>query len=173
MLRLRNLLIGFYFVTALLLFDTPAHANTFGSHYLFSQSQPIQSPTPLPISFGVSEPYRSQVLVEVPEFYSTKSKQFTDIPAGKRLVIEHVSARGYVQTGQKAMIWIKISGHEYALVMHHQVSYANGKEYFSASQPMKLYVADSEGLYAFVSRTNATGLSEFSVTISGYLIDVS
>ncbi len=170
--KLRNFTIACFCAIAVFNVDASAVSMFDRDRNQSAETSPVVIPAPTPvILFGTSEPYRTQVQVDIPDFYSTKSKEFQAIPAGKRFVVEHVSVRGYVQAGQKPMVWLKLGSFEYALVAHHQVSFSNGKDYFAASQPMKLHVDSSDSLYAFASRWSNSGISEFTFTLSGYLID--
>jgi hypothetical protein len=119
-----------------------------------------------------TEPFQIQLAVDLTEGVATANKTFTAIPAGKRFVIEYVSMRGYVQTEQKLQVWLKKGSYDYALVAHSQVSYPNGKEYFAASETVKIYFNAGESLTAFASRWNNTGNSQLIFTLSGYLVDI-
>ena len=102
------------------------------------------------------------------------------VPAGKRLVIEHVSAFGTMLPTQKVInggsdvIWA--DPFSTLIVQYHwhsQGSNADGsRDYFVASQLVRFY-ANPGALRCFAERNSVAGANPDSVTftISGYLVD--
>jgi hypothetical protein len=103
---------------------------------------------------------------------STQCQISFDVPAGQRLVVEHVSA--YVDGAQGQTYQALISGNltEF-LVLTKQISYP-GIDTFTASQPMRVYINSGRVPSPAVVVTNSNGGSFFArIDISGYLVPMS
>ena len=120
------------------------------------------------------EPFQQEVTIKFPagqrEAFGSVS-----IPGGKRLVIEHVSARLTLPAGQK-IFESRITtlqnaggaeGYHY-LSTNAEGSYS-GSDFFSISQSLRLYTAGYAKFSFFRSDTAQTGL--VNATVSGYLVD--
>ena len=104
---------------------------------------------------------------------------FSDVPAGKRLVIEEISVRGYAPTGQVwqfATFSVEHNGNEIDFDV--QVNprgtnpYDAGQDQFSGSQQVRLY-SDPGSQPSFIAQRNAsTGSARLTMSISGYFVDV-
>jgi len=95
-----------------------------------------------------------------------------DVPAGQRLIVEHVSAYVDGASGQTYQAFIAGNLEEF-LVLTKQIS-APGIDTFTASQPMRVYVDSGRQPSPVVVVTNSIGGSFFArVTISGYLVPMS
>jgi len=111
---------------------------------------------------------------------STGDITIATVPAGKRLVIEHVSAFGTMLPTQKVInggsdvIWA--DPFSTLIVQYHwdsQGSNADGsRDYFVASQLVRFY-ANPGPIQCFAERDSTAGANPNSVTftISGYLVD--
>jgi hypothetical protein len=103
---------------------------------------------------------------------------FTNVPAGKRLVVEHVSVRAELPPGQTARAAIAVSlngtAANHYLVMVGQgtvIGSPTNRAVFIASQEMRLYVNPGTGPRVTVERDNANEVGNASASISGYLVD--
>lgn len=100
------------------------------------------------------------------------------VPAGKRLVIEHVSAFTSLPSGQKVVsILLRTLGHGEAWLGADFRATTHGFDRFITSQPVRLY-ADSGAtvgrapVSALIVRDGDAGSGQLFVSISGYLVDV-
>jgi hypothetical protein len=119
------------------------------------------------------QPHTSQILINFSEGAPTASGAFPAVPAGKRLVVEHVSVYGGVPTAQKVFALItRPNNVNHAVVLHPQAAFFNF-DYFTASESVKLYFDAGMSPGAFANRNNTTGTSNLIFTISGYFIDAS
>jgi hypothetical protein len=97
-----------------------------------------------------------------------------DIPVGKRLVIEQVSAYGSTASDQR--ISFSLMTHvapdntylNYYLLSQKETS--GTRNYYTVSQTVKIY-ADVPNFYVRVSRSAAPDTATFFYTVSGYLIN--
>jgi hypothetical protein len=100
------------------------------------------------------------------------------VPAGKRLVIEFISATGQVPAGQHVVAWQintiapPFGGAVHDLLVHEQPAFVNGDALFRASQQVRLYANPGSEVRALLTRDDSVGQGQFTVTISGYLVDV-
>jgi len=109
---------------------------------------------------------------------STQSQVSLDVPTGKRLVIEHASARVQGPTGQKYISYIHTGVYTngsgagiHWLVLSYQGTFS-GIDVFTAAQPMRVYAEPTTPPVIFlVTRTDTTGNTFGEATISGYLVD--
>ncbi len=111
---------------------------------------------------------------------STGDITIATVPAGKRLVIEHVSALGTMLPTQKVInggsdvIWTDPFG--IIILQYHwdsQGSNADGsRDYFVVSEALRVY-ANPGPIRCFAERDSTAGANPNSVTftISGYLVD--
>jgi hypothetical protein len=110
---------------------------------------------------------------------SSQAQAEIEVPAGKRLVIEHASSRAQGPTGQGfiAQIQTSVFANEstrgvHWLVLHNQGTFS-GIDVFTASQPMRVYADPSTPPVQFiVTRTTVVGSAFAEVTLSGYLVDL-
>jgi hypothetical protein len=103
---------------------------------------------------------------------STQCQISFDVPAGQRLVIEHVSAYVDGATGQTYQASFIGNLVEF-LVLSKQIS-EPGLDTFTASQPMRVYVDSGRVPSPTVIVTNSNGGSFFArIDISGYLVPMS
>jgi hypothetical protein len=99
------------------------------------------------------------------------------IPEGKRLVIEHVSARAQGPVGQKYIAQIQTNSPRtespagiFWLVFFHQGTFAK-IDVFTSSQPMHVYAEAGKPPLLFVAtRTGISGTAFVEATISGFLV---
>ena len=121
------------------------------------------------------QPYLSQTFADFTAGAPTASGNFAAVPAGKRLVVEHVSVYGGIPSGQKLFALItRENNTNHAVVLHPQANFPafGGTDYFSASEDMKLYFEAGSVPGAFANRNFTTGSGNLIFAISGYLVDM-
>ena len=100
------------------------------------------------------------------------------VPAGQRLVIEYVSAQVLLPTGQnlhQVSISTQIKG---STVQHFLVRNQHGAHFsgtdnvFTVGQQMRLYADGGTPVIFSLARNNGTGSSGYSLTVSGYLVNI-
>lgn len=131
------------------------------------------------IDVRARQPFQEGFTLDVPNSLFAAEAPFT-VPTGKRLVVEYVSARGFVGSGQRLRFSIRtfLTG---ATEIHYLVAEQQGTEFplfgdlidiFVTSEQTRLY-ADAGTSFVRADRTGpAAGPAEASFTISGYLVDV-
>src|SRR5262249_53272340 len=101
---------------------------------------------------------------------------FVTVPAGKRLVVEYASARGFVPAGQKIVFSIDTNFDGEDVCEFHYVPFT--QQFTSGHTPhfipagQVLIYADSGSVILRCDRDNANGTGTFIFTISGHLLDV-
>jgi hypothetical protein len=101
------------------------------------------------------------------------------VPSGRRLVIEFVSVRTILPTGQTPEVQIFTGtgglpsgttsmGHSIALPVTPIPSGAS--DVYHASQPVRLYADPGSDVTIHVARFQTTGTATFEVTFSGHLV---
>ena len=96
------------------------------------------------------------------------------VPAGKRLVIKHVSASTDVPSGQFVQARFLINNaFEYELLMTSQGTFQSGDTHFVASQPVEIVADPGTNIHFAIDRSSAAGggFSFGGATVSGYLVD--
>jgi hypothetical protein len=122
------------------------------------------------------QPFEVQVVGGFADGASTTGDiPITTVPAGKRLVIEHVSAFGSMLVDQKLIRASVISpgGKVHHKDIHIQGRKADGsRDYFVVSEAARSYV-DPGPVNCFAERDSVAGANPDSVTftISGYFVD--
>ena len=105
----------------------------------------------------------------------------TTVPAGKRLIIEHVSVFGVMLAGQKMIetaITTRLQNSNSGQPLPHDLTInaqgSNGfRDYFVASQDMRWYADAGTDVVGFAERDNtAGGGGDVQFAISGYFVDV-
>ena len=98
------------------------------------------------------------------------------VPAGRRLVIEHVSALAMVPAGQRVM-FINVNTFSGGnLVFHHLkaqsvgVSTATPGEGHVTSEALRLYADAGTSVLVAVNRSDSVGTGFMTVSVSGYLV---
>lgn len=108
------------------------------------------------------------------EFNAADRVAFT-VPAGKRLVIEHVSLLCVAPTGQKLRVRIDATAGGSAfhqLPLANEGSFQGGKDDHKASQQTRIYADGGTEVYFRVARNSASGVAGVNASVSGYLVDV-
>jgi hypothetical protein len=95
------------------------------------------------------------------------------VPAGKRLIIEHVTARVRVPIGQSVYAGLKIGGIRFGtLIPLVSQGVIDGTQILVSSTPAKLRVAAGSTGCLLLARDVAVGQATGLFNVSGYLIDV-
>jgi hypothetical protein len=99
------------------------------------------------------------------------------VPSGKRLVIEQVSMIGQVPPGKVVPTFCLITvasggGFQHDFLVNVQPPAVNGDALFRASQQVRLYADPGTPVRTTFVRSSPSGKATFSVTLSGYLVDV-
>lgn len=99
---------------------------------------------------------------------------FVDIPAGKRLVIEQVSAYGSAASDQRITFSLLTQvDPDNTYLTHYLLAdkvTSGTKNYYTVSQTVKIY-ADANSFTTRVSRSTAPDTATFFFTVSGYLVN--
>ena len=123
---------------------------------------------------GVPERFQAGTLVNIPEGQLLGTGTVTTVPAGKRLVIEYVSANFQLPSTQ-AVVELVLQSPP-GTVSHYLTPIRTGvfgtHDLWSASQQLRLYADGGDQVLAALSRTGTTEAVSMSVSISGYLIDL-
>ena len=123
----------------------------------------------------MSKPFQIQLTVDFPAGVNAPNATFA-VPAGKRLVIEYVSALAVLATGQRMMfaqVNTVVAG---TLVFHFLKSESIGTatstagEGFLSSQMVKLYADPSTEVLVSAIRSDATTAGTVTFAVSGYLV---
>ena len=107
-------------------------------------------------------------------FNGTANYPIFPVPAGKRFVIEYVSARVQLQPGQgldQFDIWTTGGG---VSLPHHMIATTQGNTGVSlVSQPVRFYADPGTLVSIFVRSTIQNVIGSGSLSLSGYLVDVA
>jgi hypothetical protein len=125
------------------------------------------------VDFG-RQPFHQSANFSFPDGSITRSTSIS-IPAGKRLVIEYVSGHLGVPAGQnitKIALGVTLNQQfaDHFIIRTPIGDSGLGNEFFGASQQMRVYADD---LFINVQRNSPNGTAGGTVTISGYLVDVT
>ena len=124
------------------------------------------------------QPFQAQLSFGLPFGQTGVISPVTVVPAGKQLVVEHVSVAGYMPTGQKLLqvaIWTTVGGisGEHVLTVSPQGTDSGGvNDFFTVSQDLRLYSDPGSTIYCSGVRDNSTSTGNIAGTISGYLVNV-
>jgi hypothetical protein len=130
---------------------------------------------PVPVVAIPPSPFQEEVILV---FNSGDSGAFQpfQVPAGKRLVIEHVSARAALTEGQQltetSIETLQVGGGsviKHYFVASFQASVPGVADYYAISQQTRLYAVGGVQVRAF--RSNTTGTAQMNISVSGYLVD--
>jgi hypothetical protein len=98
------------------------------------------------------------------------------VPSGSELVIESVSARADLASGERAVVELNVTTNGVTslfieIPLTFQIT-SSGIDTYTANQPVRLYAdpGTSPALHAFLSGTSSTGVENFRITVSGYLV---
>ncbi|MGJ5819120.1 hypothetical protein [Paludibaculum fermentans] len=95
------------------------------------------------------------------------------VPAGKRLIVEHVTARVRVPIGQSVYAGLKIGGIRFGtFVPLVSQGILDGTQLLVSSTPAKLRIGAGDRGCMLLARDLAVGQATGLFTLSGYVIDV-
>jgi len=95
--------------------------------------------------------------------------EYFDIPAGKTLVVEFVSAKADLPAGEQPInLAILSPNFVHSLIWNFQGS-ENEKDIFVGAQQIRLYAVDQIGVT--VSRNNSEGFASINAHVTGYLVN--
>jgi hypothetical protein len=120
------------------------------------------------------QPFQTEVSITVPDTFGGENGAFT-VPTGFRLVIEQISAIGFLPSGQKAVFEVftqingATSGTPHHLVANSRGSFG-GQDLFEACQQTRLYADPGTQVLARIDRDLSTGTGTARFSISGYLV---
>jgi hypothetical protein len=122
-----------------------------------------------------SHPFQAQGNAELADGVNSELFELAQVPAGKRLVIEYVSATSVVPAGQRIVDFLVIVrqgnvGMGHAVPIQFQGS-AGVTDWLAAGEPTRLYADAGTTVRAFLLRTDTSGQANVMVRISGYLVD--
>ncbi len=124
-----------------------------------------------------STAYQDEAFADINPGAYDQAVFFENVPAGKRLVIEHVSVRIELALGQTARASIAVSlngktaSHYLVMVGQGTVIGQPDRAVFVTSQEMRLYVDPGTRPGVNVERDNANQLGNAYASISGQLVD--
>lgn len=123
--------------------------------------------------------YQEEATIDITPGEWTPGIIFKHVPAGKRLVIEHVAVRAELPLGQTARASIVVSVQdqpiEHWLVMVGQgivMGTPTHRAVFVASQPLRLYEDPGGGWGVNMERDSDVGGGVAYASISGYFVDL-
>jgi hypothetical protein len=120
------------------------------------------------------QPFQAGTLVSVPNGQLLGVAVVTTVPAGKRLVIEFVSALVFVPAAQHVVeLSLQSPPGSYSHYLTPVPLGRNGlNDEFVASQSLRLYANAGQRVQVAVSRTGSNGPASALVSLSGVLVDV-
>lgn len=121
-------------------------------------------------------PYHQKVTIGFEEGL-VATGELPEVPAGKRLVVEHVSVLGQVPggSGQEMIAVLQIMAGALAIQQHplilNRQGTTFGSDHHNASQSMRLLVDAGDSVRVVLNRTVAVGSFGGVFAVSGYLVN--
>ena len=120
------------------------------------------------------QPFRTQTQFTMQNSEDIGLPSITAVPAGKRLIIEYASVIADLPQGQRitGVDLLLDGGFEFALLPVHTGESPTGdgpRSHFRAGQQTTLYA--DHNVQILLRRNGPTGIANFRVSISGYLVD--
>ena len=132
--------------------------------------------TASPLTVVPAEAQIEPVAASAPQFFAGTVPIFS-VPSGKRLVIEHASARCFTSLGQRVTQLVitaetqPSSAGSYELIPISTGS-SSGFDFFSASQSIKVYASPGTSVLVFAQKSDSGPVGACSFQISGHLVNV-
>jgi len=132
--------------------------------------------TASPLTVVPAEAQIEPVAASAPQFFAGTVPIFS-VPSGKRLVIEHASARCFTSLGQRVTQLVitaetqPSSAGFYELIPISTGS-SSGFDFFSASQSIKVYASPGTSVLVFAQKSDSGPVGACSFQISGHLVNV-
>jgi hypothetical protein len=136
--------------------------------------KPVLSAGWEPVLCGNSQPFSEglrSITVDC-SITSPSLRQVSTVPAGKRLVIEFVTADINVPTGQYVDLAIitRIGNASTGFrIQLDKVQNINGNDIYVTSQPVKLYTDENRNIEMYINRYPFTGTGHATVMCSGHI----
>ena len=136
------------------------------------------APVPvLDVASGARQPFQAFIVEALQDGENNAGDRasFT-VPAGKRLVIEHVTYLEPVPAGQGRRVRLDAVADgracRHQLLLERGPGFSGGTEDVKASQPIRAYADGGTSVIFRVSRNATSGVSGFNISVSGYLVDM-
>jgi len=123
----------------------------------------------------VLQAYQEGFELQLPDGTQGENGGF-NVPAGKRLVIDYVSASGFAPAGQH-MIFSVFTNVNSVLAKKHFIAASQQSEFgasamFTASQETRIYADPGTLVMVRAERDGATGAARAFITVSAHLVDL-
>jgi hypothetical protein len=119
------------------------------------------------------QPFQQDAVLTLPDGFSGSCPILATVPAGKRLVIEYVTARATVPGGQKLrMFQLKIFQNGDSAYHHLAANETGIFNEWIAAQQVRLYADPSTPVDLCIYRSGWAGNLQVSASVSGYLVDI-
>lgn len=134
---------------------------------------------PLPVVVTALEPFQATNSDVVNEPSLSTTITVTTVPAGKRLIVEHVSVDAGLYSPQRPQVRLFTGtsrfpgiGGDFLVFQTEPQNYFSPGTHFYASAQTKIYVNPGESLFLELARDNDTRQGQFSWFVSGYLVQI-
>lgn len=139
----------------------------------------VNTPLPVEVTNPAPQSVQHKCVCVIPNLSQITTDTVT-VPSGRRLVIEFVSVRAYLPTGQTPEVQIFTGtggfpsgtttsfGHWIALPVTPIPS--GPDDFYHASQPVQLYADPGSSVTIHVARFQSSGTAVFEVGFSGHLV---
>ncbi|MHC4626011.1 MAG: hypothetical protein ACYTDV_03425 [Planctomycetota bacterium] len=117
------------------------------------------------------QPWQASFSLDLADGETSKMVSFPTIPAGKRLVIESITAQLLVLKEQIPYIQLMTDGGYHYVALSNIGSYTEGQYVWMATHDLRLY-AESNGVVRTLRAGGNTGVFFASLSLSGYLMDL-
>ena len=96
-----------------------------------------------------------------------------DVPAGKRLVIEHATLNAFAPPGQELLFQLVVTNGGFDEYVHYTINAhrPTGGSLYVASDPVKAYGGPASQVCVSAQRNATAGLVSVGFAASGYMID--
>ena len=135
------------------------------------------NPLPVRDADPARQPFQNSASATQDEGTNGSTITIATVPAGKRLVIEFLSAVAQMPPGQHLVVCQintiapPFGGLTHELLINEQPAFVNGDALFRASQQVRLYANPGSQVRALMTRDSSAGQALFLATLSGYLVD--
>jgi hypothetical protein len=134
----------------------------------------IDTSSPIPVrdvSNPALQPFRASTIDSLDDGTDLGSAGLTTVPAGKRLVIDFVTAAAFLQSGQRASLQITVNGSTWPIAFT-QVNLVD-KVQMTATQGVQIILEPEETLgIRFTRDGGRSGVANVDVRVSGHYVDI-
>lgn len=122
---------------------------------------------------AAAQPYQDSVSVEIPNGEGFESGALSIVPAGKRLVVEYVTAEANMDGNQMVKVSLVVGNVRYNLLMIPQGTFGIGvhRSFLVASEPVRIYVDGGTSVGVAAERNAFIGGALVTFSISGHLVN--